>query len=327
MQFARIVALLLLAKASMGMLPSDLIFTPYAEFPKKNQTELGYQLNYYSIKAITNDKGVYFSHSFSKNIRYGIEFYEATEHEQIFHHFAYRLGSLFKDSNYHLIFAGGINYLSTKKPTLENKYLHESSLTTTWKPKESPIFISLTVSKKRYKNELISMANISYKQDWGVLALEWDNTYLNLSSQFVINNRLKFRGGITKNINSTTEIVFKTGIGFVDFDLIPTPIENSLNNKENTHPTVDTSVGLIHLQEGIEFYYNGEFKKAKKAYELAVEFFPQSSVVRERLGSIYYKLNEFEKAQIEWEKANAITPSPQLERFILNAKEKGESLY
>ena len=55
---------------------------------------------------------------------------------------------------------------------------------------------------------------------------------------------------------------------------------------------------------------------------MAVEFFPQSSVVRERLGSIYYKLNEFEKAQIEWEKANAITPSPQLERFILNAKEK-----
>ena len=124
-----------------------------------------------------------------------------------------------------------------------------------------PIFISLTVSKKRYKNELISMANISYKQDWGVLALEWDNTYLNLSSQFVINNRLKFRGG-TKNINGTTEIVFKTGIGFVDFDLI-TPIENSLNNKENTHPTVDTSVGLIHLQEGISFITMVSLKQKK----------------------------------------------------------------
>ncbi|MEK9728246.1 MAG: hypothetical protein VW397_09110, partial [Candidatus Margulisiibacteriota bacterium] len=61
---------------SMGVLPSDLVFTPHAEFPPQGQTEFGYQLTYYTINSTTNDKGFYFNHSFSDRIRYGIEFYE-----------------------------------------------------------------------------------------------------------------------------------------------------------------------------------------------------------------------------------------------------------
>jgi tetratricopeptide (TPR) repeat protein len=308
------------------MLPNDLIFTPYANFPKKNQTELGYQLSYYSISAKTNDKGIYFSHSFSQNIRYGMEFYESSQTNHLFHHFAYRLGQIFPNSNYHFMFAGGFNYLSNTPQVLKNKYLHEGSLTTTWMPVHSPINISLTLSKKRFKNEFIGMANIAYHQAWGTLALEWDDVYLNLSSQFDIKKRFKFRAGITKNLQSATEIVFKTGVGLVDFDHSFTSPTKNFESAPPPVSTVNASVGLIHLQEGMQFYYNGEFKQAKKSYELAVKFFPHSAIVRERLGSIYYKLNEFEKAQIEWTKANAISPSSRLERYILEAREKGEGL-
>ena len=52
-----VIGLMLFASVVHAMLPNDLVFTPYAEFPSKNQTELGYQLNYYSIASTTTDKG------------------------------------------------------------------------------------------------------------------------------------------------------------------------------------------------------------------------------------------------------------------------------
>ena len=313
----------------LGILPSDLVFTPYAEFPTMNQTELGYQLTYYTVAGDTKDKGLYFNHSFSKNIRYGAEFYEASNNQQIFHHFAYRIGSLFKESNYHLVFAGAINYLSTQTPTLENERVHEGSLTTSWVPKESPFRVHLTLARKIQSDKLIGLGALSFQKDWGILAIEWDGNFLNLSSQFEINKRIKVRGGITKNTTNNTELLFKTGIGFIDLDL---PFKHQASNKntndlpKNKTSTVDTSVGLNHIQEGLQFYYNGDYRKAQKSYEIALAFFPESAVVRERLGSIYFKLSEFEKAQIEWEKANILAPSGRLQKFILDAKEKGESL-
>lgn len=313
-----------------SILPSDLVFTPYAEFPSKNQTELGYQLSYYTIQGSTNDKGIYFNHSFSKNIRYGLEFYEGQKTQQIFHHFAYRLGSLFKHSNYHLVFSGGIDYLSSTKPKLENEQLHEGTLTTTWAPKESPFRIHLTAARKSYSENFITIGAISFHKQWGIFALEWDGDFLNLSSQFKINQRLKLRGGITRNLNNKTELIFKTGFGFIDFDdLSNSKKPNELIEKipDNKISTVNTSVGLKHIQEGLQFYYNGEYRKAQKSYEIAVEFFPESSIVRERLGSIYFKLSEYEKAQIEWEKANILAPSDRLKEYIKQAKEKGESLF
>lgn len=331
MSFTRALACLItLTNIVFPILPSDLVFTPYAEFPSKNQTELGYQLSYYTVQANTNDKGIYFNHSFSKNIRYGVEFYEGEKTQQIFHHFAYRLGSLFKHSNYHLVFSGGIDYLSTTEPMLENEQLHEGTLTTTWAPKESPFRVHLTAARKLHTDKVIGIGAISFQKKWGLFAIEWDGDFLNLSSQFEINQRLKLRSGITKNTNNNTELLFKTGFGFVDID---TPVVNKHTNElgeklpDEKVSTVNTSVGLKHIQEGLQFYYDGEYRKAQKSYEIAVEFFPESSIVRERLGSIYFKLSDYEKAQIEWEKANILAPSDRLKEYIKQAKEKGESLF
>ena len=331
MPLACVITLLLcFVHGVFAVLPNDLVFTPYSEFPSKNQTELGYQLSYYSIKALTTDKGVYFNHSFSKNIRYGVDFFEQNYVKQIAHHFSYRLGSLFRGSNYHVVFSGGIHYLSNTPIILDNERLHESTLTVSWVPVESPLRFHGTIARKQYSDDVITMGAISFQKYWGLLAIEWDGDYVNLSSQFEINQRIKVRGGITKNIADASELVFKTAIGFVDFDLPILKVSDSSEGVEleDQHiATVDTSAGLIHIQEGLQFYYDGDYRKAQKSYEIAVEFFPHSAVVRERLGSIYYQLGEFEKAQIQWEKANVISPSPRLNKFILQAKEKGESLY
>ena len=140
MPFARFIILcLLISTHAWSVLPSDLVFTPTAEFPKRGQTELGYQFTYYSIKAITNDKGFYFNHSISKNIRYGAEFYENGSTQKVFHHFAYRLGQVFPNSRYHFIFSGAFNYLGRSEADLINERVFDGSLTTTWAPPEKPI--------------------------------------------------------------------------------------------------------------------------------------------------------------------------------------------
>ncbi|MGA0242113.1 MAG: tetratricopeptide repeat protein, partial [Candidatus Marinamargulisbacteria bacterium] len=108
----------------------------------------------------------------------------------------------------------------------------------------------------------------------------------------------------------------------------PTPLVESISPPTSENPsTVNTSVGLTHIQEGLTFFYNGDFRRAQKSYEIAAEFFPQSAIVHERLGSIYFKLREYEKAQQSWKKANILAPSKHLEQYILNAKKTGDSQY
>ena len=330
MSFSRFIIgyLIVFSINALSILPSDLVFTPYSEFPEFGQTEFGYQLSYHTIDATTYDKGFYFNHSISKNIRFGTEYYENGDQQKIYHHFAYRMGQLFKDSRYHLIFSGAVNYLSSSVPTLVSERVYDGSFTTSWKPNNQPIRIHYTVAREIGSEEYISLGALSYQQDWGHFSIEWDGDHLNLSNQFHINERLNIRSGITKDTKNNSDLILKFAIGFIDFLPIFNP--DGISNDEladDKIETVDTSIGLKHIQEGLEFFYNGEYRKAQKSYEIAVKLFPESGIVHERLGSIYFKLGEYDKAKYQWEKANILTPSPRLERYIRDAKEKGESLY
>jgi len=328
MSFTRIISVILIFNINLfAILPSDLVFTPYSDFPEFGQTEFGYQLSYHTINAETYDKGFYFNYSVSKNLRFGTEFYENGDSQAIYHHFAYRLGQLFKNTRYNLIFAGGVNYLSTDVAELNNEQIYDGSFTTTWAPHKKPIRFHYTLARKINTNDYISLGAISYFQDWGNFSLEWDSNYINLSSQFDIYKRVNFRTGVTKDINDDSDLVIKTAIGFIDFFPV---FQNSIDTKDledEKTPTIDTSVGLKHIQQGIEFFYKGEYRKAQKSYEIAVKFFPESAIVHERLGSIYFKLGEYDKAKIEWEKADILAPSPQLKRYIRDATDMGDSLY
>ena len=328
MSFSRIITCIAISSvATLGILPNDLVFTPYANFPEYGQTEFGYQLTYHTIDAATNEKGFYFNHSISNNIRFGTEFYENGDTQNIYHHFAYRIGQLFKETRYNLIFSGGINYLSTNQANLYNEQVYDGNITTTLAPYNKPIQFHYTLARELQSENLISLGAISYTQDWGHFSIEWDSNNINLSSQFDIYKRINFRTGITKDINDDSDLVIKTAIGFIDFLPSAKPKDDTDLIEDEGISTVDTTVGLKHIQEGMTFYYNDEYRKAQKSYELAVKFFPESAMVHERLGSIYFKLGEFDKAKIQWEKANILSPSPHLERFIRDATEKGDSLY
>ncbi len=330
MSFSRtlIIALIVTSNIIFCVLPSDLVFTPYAEFPKIDQTELGYQLKYYTVSSITEERGFYFNHTFSKSIRYGAEFYENDDTQKIYHHFAYRLGSLFKKTDYHLEFAGAINYLSENTVELANQRVYDGSLTISWNP-PNPFKVHSTFAREIGADKMIIIGAISYHQPWGIFATEWDGNFVNLSSQVKINDRIIIRSGITKNLSDDSELIIKSSFGIIDISTFVPELDEVEDEEEleEEFATVNAAVGLKHMQEGLEFYYQGDYRKALKSYNIAVEFFPESAIVHERLGSIYFKLNEFDKAESEWKKAFILKPSGRLKEYIRNAKEKGNSDY
>lgn len=330
MSFARLISLVIIAtKLCFGILPNDLVFTPTAIFPTENQTEFGYQLSYYTVSGVTDHKGFYLIHSLSKNIKYGAEFYEGPEQEYIYQHLAFKIGSLFKNSNYEFNFSGGVNYLSSDPVLSVNQTIYDGYITQTWNPLESPFQTHATFARKIDDDTIVLLGAISYHQKWGTLQLEWDSNYLNLGSQVVINDRVIIRTGITKNILDESELIFKSTFGFIDLGSqksAPLPKhDNALENNPKI-TTTNVTAGLEHLQNGIDFYYQGEYRKALKSYELARNFFPNSAIVYERLGSIYYKLGELENALMSWEKAQVIEPSDKLNKYITDLREKIKSL-
>ena len=185
-------------------------------FQNSRQAEFGYQLTYHTINATTNDKGFYFNHSISKNIRFGTEFYENNNTQNIYHHFAYRIGQLFKDTRYNLVFSGGVNYLSTNQASLDNERVYDGNITTTWAPSTQPKS-PLHCGKEIESRDLISLGAISFNQDWGHFSVEWDSNYINLSSQFDIYKRLNFRTGITKDIDNNLIYLSKQQLGLLIF--------------------------------------------------------------------------------------------------------------
>ena len=266
-------------------------------------------------------------------MRFGTEFYENGDSQKVYHHFAYRLGQIFPNSRYHFIFSGGFNYLGRDKPELVNERVFDGSLTATWSPKNNPFKTHITAARKMGTQKVIALVALSFMKDWGHLSMEWDGSFVNLSSQFNIYKRVNFRGGVTKDTGSSTELLFKTAIGFTDF--LPKMVQEAPKNDplenfklaDQTIATVDTSIGLNHIQEGMQFFYAGEIKKAQKSYEIAVEFFPESAVVHERLGSIYFKQGDYQKAQMQWQKAMVLAPSERLKQFIIDAREKDNSRF
>ena len=169
------------------------------------------------------------------------------------------------------------------------------------------------------------IGGVSYHKKWGTLSLEWDGSNINFGSRFLVNNSFIFRNGITRNISDSSELIFRSSFGVID---IFEPIVSNdqtviIHNDEKTESSqVEVSAGLEHLQKGVEYYYNGQYREALKSYQLAAQFFKRSAIIHERLGSLYYKLGEYHDALLEWQRAYALEPNDHLNVFITDLKKK-----
>jgi hypothetical protein len=317
----------LLSNIVFGILPNDIVFTPGATFEQRGHTEFGYQTLYNPQTSKSEDQGLYFQYSFSNKLRYGLEFMSIDNTKDIYHHFAYKIGTLFKNSDYQLALSGGINYLSETTPRIKYERINDGSLTISWQPHLWAVNIHYTLARELISQNYIHIGAISYVKPWGTLAFEWDGTFMNMSSQIQLNKRINIRGGITKKINNESELLFKTAIGLVDLNIPGLEATKKKKAEKKETKTVQTNIGLQHIQEGLDAYYKGDYKSALKSYEVAQKLLPESAIVYERLGSIHYKLGNNDKATVAWEKANIISPSDRLKEFIKSAAQKSESRY
>ena len=76
---------------------------------------------------------------------------------------------------------------------------------------------------------------------------------------------------------------------------------------------------MRYLSKSLRLYYQGEFKQALQKVEKAIELQPGIAVAYARKGSIYYKLNQIDRATLNWNIALKLDPEYDEVRDILEA--------
>tara|TARA_A100001015_G_scaffold293255_1_gene369633 strand:- start:791 stop:1819 length:1029 start_codon:yes stop_codon:yes gene_type:complete len=314
-------------------------FVPSAQF-NHYQSRIGISAAYNTIQGQVIDQSLFMNYQLSSKLHYGIEFFKQVPNELLtrgsrsqnnfktlmVHHFSIELLELLKDSDYHLKIAAGINYLASEPIKLVHRHVYNETIAMSWVPTTMPLQIDWAITRSRYQINPIFFSAFRLLTDWGNISLEWDNHFLNLSSKIELFNQFSLTAGLTKNMNNPSELVFTSSLSVVSFPEQPI-VQKSYIEPKLLAPTISTSAGLKHIQNGLEHYYNGEFKLALKSYLLAKEFFPNSYQVHERLGSIQFKLADYSDAIDSWSHANAIQQSETLDQYLLEAKSRLESRY
>ena len=97
--------------------------------------------------------------------------------------------------------------------------------------------------------------------------------------------------------------------------------QDSLNNlifSSNINST-NQNAAMRHLSKSLRLYYQGDFTQALEAVEKAILLQPNTAMAYARKGSIYYKLNQLDRATLNWNIALKLDPEYQEVREMLNA--------
>jgi hypothetical protein len=76
---------------------------------------------------------------------------------------------------------------------------------------------------------------------------------------------------------------------------------------------------MRHLSASLRFYYQGNFQQSLQEVEAAILLQPNTAVAYARKGSIYYKLNQLDRATLNWNIALKLDPEYTEVRDMLNA--------
>jgi len=83
------------------------------------------------------------------------------------------------------------------------------------------------------------------------------------------------------------------------------------NNKHNK--------AMRHLSKSLRLYYQGDYKQALNEVDLAIKLQPNTAIAYARKGSIFYKLNQLDRATLNWNIALKLDPEYDEVREMLNA--------
>jgi len=76
---------------------------------------------------------------------------------------------------------------------------------------------------------------------------------------------------------------------------------------------------MRHLSKSLRLYYQGDFKQALNEVDFAISLQPNTAIAYARKGSIYYKLNQLDRATLNWNIALKLDPEYDEVREMLNA--------
>ena len=79
------------------------------------------------------------------------------------------------------------------------------------------------------------------------------------------------------------------------------------------------NAAMRHLSKSLRLYYQGDFKQALTEADKAIELQPYTAIAYARKGSIYYKLNQLDRATLNWNIALKLDPEYTEVRDMLNA--------
>ena len=76
---------------------------------------------------------------------------------------------------------------------------------------------------------------------------------------------------------------------------------------------------MRYLSKSLRLYYQGDFKQALIEVDQAIALQPNTAIAYARKGSIYYKLNQLDRATLNWNVALKLDPEYTEVRDMLNA--------
>jgi hypothetical protein len=103
------------------------------------------------------------------------------------------------------------------------------------------------------------------------------------------------------------------------------PSKPSMPEYEGVNEKIRKSLDTA-MKEGYEYYYQGDLKKALSEYKHISMEYPNSSLVFERLGTIYYQLDNKRDALKSWRKSLELEPNnEELIKFVTSVEVELES--
>ncbi|MEK9657465.1 MAG: tetratricopeptide repeat protein [bacterium] len=182
---------------------------------------------------------------------------------------------------------------------------------------ESMIFhLGLAKNKNTHQEKNLLLFGIEHLTEFGNVVLEWDGTRANFGfSVDLIKNKAYI--GITPNQNKTSlkNQLLTIGYSWKSDHLFEIDKKSNKYKSQKRNSRKSLSIGAASIQKtlermerGMDLYTRGYYPLAKLELEKVIEIFPTPTAYS-RLGSIHYKLKEYDKALENWNKALQLNPS------------------
>jgi|GEM_PF-1832949 len=191
--------------------------------------------------------------------------------------------------------------------------------------------LHMAIGHDEAKHRLLALAAIDLDLGDGNVSVEWDGVAVIVGYRYRLTPQMVVHGYVTPvgDLTTTDRMVPKLmlGLSFSDpwrTDEKVATMAVSTVAKGATRPPMGANTpieyglddALRRLNQANEYFYAGNYELARSEMEYLITIFPTAGSYS-RLGSIYFKLNLFEKALENWKTAFALDKSnAALEAFI-----------